>query len=176
MNRIVTIAILSLAVSGLAFADGEQTQTHTHDHATPTAMTPSIDVPAAAKEAVAAVDRFSTALSAGRLDAAGAELAGNVLILESGGAERSAAEYLAGHAKGDVAFLKGVHIQLRHRTAKVSGDLVWVGTESELHGSKDGKPLTTLSTETMIVQRVDNTWKIVHIHWSSRMKKPAAPH
>lgn len=174
MNRLIAVTLLSLStMAAPVLADGPQG----HDHAAHAAASaPKITVPAMAREAVATVERFSAALVAGRLEDAGAELAPNVLILESGGAERSAAEYLGGHAKGDAAFLKGVHIQVTNRSAKVSGDLVWVATESELHGSKDGNPVTTLSTETMIVQRIGGAWKIVHIHWSSRTKKPAAAH
>jgi ketosteroid isomerase-like protein len=46
-----------------------------------------------------------------------------------------------------------------------------VGTESELHASKDGKPITLLSTETMVLKNTPNGWRIVHIHWSSRPKR-----
>ena len=71
---------------------------------------------------------------------------------------------------------KTAHIQLIRRSAQVSGDLAWVASESELHLSKDGKPVTVLSTETMLVQRSDAGWKIVHIHWSSRTKAPGDHH
>ena len=133
-----------------------------------------LNISANAKDAVAAVERFGKALSAGQLDKAGAELDAKVLILESGGAERSAAEYLGGHAKGDAAFLKTVHVQLVRRTAQVSGDIAWVASESELHSTKDGKMTTILSTETMVLKRTDKAWKITHIHWSSRTKKPGS--
>ena len=133
-----------------------------------------LNIAPAAKDAVAAVERFSNALSAGQLDNAGAELDAKVLILESGGAETSAAEYLGGHAKGDAAFLKGVHVQLVRRTAQANGDMAWVGSESELHNMKDGKMVTILSTETMVLKRTEKTWKITHIHWSSRVKKPGS--
>ncbi len=132
---------------------------------------PQIDVPDAAKAAAATVDRFFAALSAGDLDRAGAELDPDVIILESGGAERSAAEYLGGHAKGDAEFLKTAHHKLRHRTARVSGKLAWVASESELHVQKDGKPAVIVSTETMVLRSTDKGWKIVHIHWSSRVRK-----
>jgi ketosteroid isomerase-like protein len=135
-----------------------------------------IDVPAAAKDAVATVDRFTAALSGGDLTKAGAELDPNVLILESGGAERSAVEYLGGHAKGDAAFLKTAHQQLLRRSAHVSGDFAWVASESEFHLQKDGKPVTVLSTETMLLQRSGSAWKIVHIHWSSRKRDPSSAH
>ena len=131
-----------------------------------------LNIAPAAKDAVATVERFSKALSAGQLNKAGAELDAKVLILESGGAERTAAEYLGGHAKGDAAFLKTAHVQLLRRTIQVSGDMAWMGSESEIHTTKDGKMTTLLSTETMVLKRTDKTWKITHIHWSSRTKKP----
>jgi ketosteroid isomerase-like protein len=110
-------------------------------------------------------------LQAGDLERAGALLAEDVLILESGGAERSKEEYLGGHAGHDVEFLKGAHVQLIHRTARLEGGIAWVGTESELHASKDGKPMTLLSTETMVLKNTLDGWRIVHIHWSSRPKR-----
>lgn len=140
------------------------------------AEAPQIDVPDAAKAAAATVDRFFAALSTGDIDRAGAELAADVIILESGGAERSAAEYLGGHAKGDAAFLKGAHHTLLRRTARTSGELVWVASESELHVQKDGKPATIVSTETMVLRSTGAGWKIVHIHWSSHVKKPGEAH
>lgn len=129
-----------------------------------------------AKDAVATVERFTKALSAGQLDKAGAELDANVLILENGGAERTAAEYLSGHAKSDAAFLKTAHVQLMRRTIQVSGDMAWVGSESEIHTTKEGKSVTMLGTETMVLKRTGKIWKIMHIHWSSRTKKPHASH
>ena len=139
------------------------------------APTAAVPVAAAADArtapAVAVVQRFSTALQKGDLVAAGALLADDVLILESGGAERSRDEYLGHHAKGDAEFLKSAHVQQIRQTARVEGVLGWVGTESEIHITKDGKPVTLLSTETMILRHSAGTWQIVHIHWSSRPKK-----
>jgi ketosteroid isomerase-like protein len=170
---VMTVAIIAVSIPP-SFADG--VNPHTHDNATGVNSGAVINVPAAAKDAVATVDRFSAALTAGDLAKAGKELDPKVLILESGGAERSAVEYLGGHAKGDAAFLKTAHQQLLRRSAHVSGDFAWVASESELHLQKDGKPVTVLSTETMLLQRRAMAWKIVHIHWSSRKKDPAAAH
>ena len=94
--RLFPALILVAAFTGPAFA---QTAPHQHDHPTTASSGADINVPAAAKDAVATVDRFSAALSSGDLAKAGKELDPNVLILESGGAERSAAEYLGGHAR-----------------------------------------------------------------------------
>jgi len=162
MTRLLTTLSLTLLLSmpGLSAA-------HDGKHAT----TATDAISTAAKPAVTAVEQFSTALQAGDLTRAGSFLAEDVLILESGGAERSKTEYLNGHAKHDAEFLKDAHVQLKRRTARVSGELAWIGSESELHTTKDGKPLTLLSTETMVLKRTAQGWRIVHIHWSSRPKR-----
>lgn len=154
-------AILLAVLAPLAQAHGPEA------HAKPATTT----VEDLAGPAVKVVDAFSTALQAGDLTSAGSLLAEDVLILESGGAERTREEYLGGHAGHDAQFLKAAHVQLIHRTARIEGELAWVGTESELHASKDGKPMTLLSTETMVLKNTPNGWRIVHIHWSSRPKR-----
>ncbi|MHB8911646.1 MAG: YybH family protein [Lysobacter sp.] len=137
----------------------------------PTAAAPQLDVPAAAQPAVAVVERFGKSLAAGDFKTVATLLDADVLILETGGAERSREQYLGHHAIGDAKFLKGAHSELKRRRARIAGDLAWVGTESELHASKDGKPLSLLSTETMVLKKTGADWRIVHIHWSSRPKK-----
>jgi hypothetical protein len=127
-----------------------------------------LSVAPAAADAVAAVERFSAALGTGDLVKAGAELDSAVLILESGGVERSRDEYLGGHAKHDAEFLKGARVTLQRRTAQVSNDLAWVGSESEIHAMKGEEMLMIASTETMVLRKTDQGWKIAHIHWSSR--------
>jgi ketosteroid isomerase-like protein len=137
------------------------------------AAEPRIDVPEEARAAAATGDRFFAALSSGDLTRAGTELDPQVVILESGGGEYSAAEYLEGHAKHDAEFLKTAHLMPGRRTARVSGELAWIATESELHTQQDGEPLAIASTETMILRSTADGWKIVHIHWSSHVKKAA---
>lgn len=123
-----------------------------------------------AKPAVAVVEQFAAAIKAGDRERTGALLAEDVLILESGSAQRSRAEYLGGHAVNDAAFLKDARIQVTRRTARAEGNLAWVATESELQASKDGKPMTRLSSETMVLKNTAAGWRIVHIQWSSRPK------
>lgn len=131
----------------------------------------SVDVPEEARAAAATVDRFFAALSAGDIDKAAAELDPQVIILESGGAERSATEYLGGHAKSDADFLKKAEHKPGHRTARASGDLAWVASDNDMVIQQDGKPVTIASAETMVLRRTGGDWKIVHIHWSSRARK-----
>lgn len=161
--------LLALLLISVPFVGGEGlAHEPNHDAAKPA----QTDVPDSAEAAAGTVDRFFAALSAGNLEQAGKELDAGVIILESGGAEHSAAEYLAGHAKDDAEFLEAAHYQLLRRTARASGDIAWVASEGEMHTQKDGKPLVIFSTETMVLKSTQAGWKIVHIHWSSRSRKP----
>ncbi len=167
-TKLIAIAVVALFSAPLAFAHGEEKHEPTEMAAGRDATSAQLSVAPAAADAVAAVERFSSALSAGDLTKAGAELDPGVLILESGGVERSRDEYLGGHAKSDAAFLKAAHTTLKRRTANASGDLAWVASESEIHATKDGAMTMIASTESMVLQKSDQGWKIVHIHWSSR--------
>lgn len=174
MKRLATILICVLALGGAmtATAQTKPAPPAAHaDHPQPAASAPQLDVAPAAQPAVVVVERFGKALAAADFKTVEALLAPDVLILETGGAERSRSEYLGHHAISDAQFLKGTHNQLKRRRALAAGDLAWVGTESELHASKDGKPLTLLSTETMVLKKAGADWRIVHIHWSSRPKR-----
>lgn len=164
--KLPLLGLLSLVafalIPGMALAHGPEA------HAKTAASFPIDD---RAKPAVEVIEQFSAALQAGDLERAGKLLADDVLILETGGAENSREEYLSGHAIHDATFLKGVHVVVTRRTARIEGPLAWVGTESELHTTKEGKPMTLLSTETMVLKQTAAGWRIVHIHWSSRPKR-----
>lgn len=168
--------ILALAASAWLVAAPATAQTaeppDTHAHHAP-ADAPAIDVPSAARAAVEIVERFGQALANADFATVEALLAEDVLILETGGAERSRAEYLGHHAKADARFLAGAQSTLVRRRARIDGDLAWVGSEREVRTHKDGKPATHASTETMVLRNTPQGWRIVHIHWSSRAKKPS---
>lgn len=163
-----------LILSTVMFVDASLLAHGTEKHDAP-AMTAGRDatkaelsIAPAAADAVAAVERFSGALAAGDLSKASAELDPGVVILESGGAERSRDEYLGGHAKSDADFLKTAMMTLKRRSAQSSGDLAWVASESQIHAMKGEEMLMIDSTETMVLRKSAEGWKIVHIHWSSR--------
>ena len=169
--KIVTVSLaVALACAGNATAQSSTANQHAH-HPVPPAGAAAIDIAEGAAPAVAIADQFGQALAAGNFETGETLLAPDGLILESGGAERSREEYLSHHAISDAKFLKDAHHQLLRRRAQVVGDLVWIGSESELHTTKDGKPLTLLSTETMILRATPDGWRIAHIHWSSRPKR-----
>ena len=173
-TMVTTLSVVALVFASTSQADApKQTEltakTHAHEP-TQAGNMPSMNVPADSRAASETADRFSKALQKGDMKTVEALLDPDVLILESGGAERNRQEYLDHHALADAKFLKDAHVQPMNRTARRSGDLVWVGSESEIHTKKGDKPLTLLSAETIILKRVGDDWHIVHIHWSSRPK------
>lgn len=124
-----------------------------------------------ARPAAAVVDAFHTALAHGNAAAARALLAEDALIFEAGFVERSAAEYSAHHMAGDMAFSKAVPTVITKRTGESSGETAWIASEGRTTGTYKGKPVDRLSIETMLLVRSGTTWRIRHIHWSSRAAK-----
>ncbi|WP_261998257.1 nuclear transport factor 2 family protein, partial [Stenotrophomonas sp. Ste96] len=123
MKAITTSFTLAMALAVISPAMAQATQSHAHHPAA--AASADMDVPAAAKAAVAVAERFNTALSSGDLATVESLLAADVLILESGGAERTRGEYMGHHAASDAAFLKGAHRQLLRQRARAAGEFAW---------------------------------------------------
>jgi len=132
------------------------------------ALSANAPLPAATAEPVATVESFFRALASGNPESATRLLDSNVVIYESGGVERSRAEYAAHHVQSDAQFLKTAKQQVLSRTGDAVGDLAWVATEARITGSSGGKSVKLVSTETMILRKNADGWRIVHIHWSSR--------
>jgi ketosteroid isomerase-like protein len=120
-----------------------------------------------AQTPVGVVDAFSAALKAG--DAAALEklLAPDVFIAESGGAERSFAEYAGHHMPADIAFSKAVATTVKDRRVFENGSLATVVSEAVSKGTWRDKPVHSRLMETMTLQKTGDDWRIVHIHWSS---------
>ncbi len=115
----------------------------------------------------AVVDAFGAALKAG--DAAALErlLAPDVYIAESGGAERSFAEYASHYMPADIAFSKAVATTVKDRRVFENGSLATVVSEAVSKGTWRDKPIHSRLMETMTLQKTGEEWRIVHIHWSS---------
>ena len=114
------------------------------------------------------VDRFFQLLAAGDVKGASALLDPQVLIFESGSVERSREEYAAHHLGEDAEFLKSAKYRMLARSGDSAGDLAWVATEAQLETESHDKRIDLVTTETMILRKDDDGWRIVHIHWSSR--------
>ena len=127
-----------------------------------------------ARDAAAVVDAFHAALGRGDTAAAAALLAEDALIFESGGVERSKAEYESHHLAADAAFSGAVPAVVLRRAGNAANGLAWVATEARMTGKYKDRAVDRLSTETMILRDTGRGSKIVHIHWSSQAAKPKA--
>jgi hypothetical protein len=121
--------------------------------------------------AAAAVDAFHVALKTGDRDAAQAFLDDKVEIFEQGWVERSKAEYASHHLGADIAFSGATTHTQTARGGAIVADLAYVTSEGRVAGMFKGKPIDSITTETMVLQRTPAGWKIVHVHWSSREAK-----
>lgn len=126
----------------------------------------SIDADAAGAAQV--VDAFHAALGANDTAAALALLAPEVMIFEEGGAERSRDEYASHHLASDAAFAAATHAALTRRSGRADGDIAWITSEGRTTGEFNGRAVDRLTTETMVLKRHADGWRIHHIHWSSR--------
>ncbi len=120
-----------------------------------------------ARPAAAVVDAFHAALRRGDTKAALSHLAGNALIYEAGGVERGRQEYASHHLGADSAFSQAVPGKVTRRAGEAVGNVAWIATEGRTTGTYKDKAVDRVTTETMVLRRHGNAWKIVHIHWSS---------
>jgi ketosteroid isomerase-like protein len=159
MTRLILAAFLGL-IAAPATAQGTTTS--------PPAVQP---VDPVAASAVAVVEGFHAALESGDRDAVLAFLAEDLVVLEGGGAERSRAEYAHHHLAADMAFAVATTAEVTRRATWVEGDLAWVLTEGRTTGEFNGRAVDSVTTETMILQRTADGWRIRHVHWSSRTSR-----
>ena len=160
MSRPSLALILSLAVLS---APPALAQDHAHGHAQAAGS-----VAAEAADAAAVVDAFHVALKTGDTAAALALLAPEVMIFEEGGAERSRDEYASHHLGSDAAFAAASEATVALRSGSADGDVAWINSEGRTTGQFNGRAVDRLTTETVVLKRHADGWRIHHIHWSSR--------
>ena len=116
-----------------------------------------------------AVHRFHTALEAGDSTAALALLAGDAVILESGGVE-TREQYRSGHLRSDIAFAQAVRAERSAIHVIVRGDVAWATSTSTAQGEFRGRPVNSSGAESMVLVREPDRWRISSIHWSTRSR------
>jgi ketosteroid isomerase-like protein len=159
---VMLLALLAAACSPATQEKAQSTQPIAHG-----IESLPVNQPVAPDSAAAAVDAFSAALRAGDQAAVQRLLAPDVVIAESGEAERSFAEYASHHMGADMAFTAAVQFTLERREIIDSGDTATVISQSKVEGAFHGRTIRSLTIETMVLQRASGVWRIVHIHWSS---------
>ncbi len=160
MSRTSLALALSIALMSAAPAFAQH-RAQGHDHA-------SGSIAAEAAGAATAVDAFHRALKSGDTAAALTFLAPDVMIFEEGGAERSRDEYASHHLGSDAAFAAASQTAVTRRSGWADGQIAWITSEGRTTGQVNGRAVDRLTTETMVLKRHAEGWRIHHIHWSSR--------
>ena len=158
--RVIVAALCLALAQATAFAHGD---------AQPAPADPQEN--AAIAEPARTVDAFHDALVRGDRKAAQALLDDSVLIYEQGWVERSKAEYAAHHLESDAEFSAATTSTRTARAGAVLGDIAYVSSEAKVTGTFAGKAIDSIALETMVLQRAQGVWRIIHIHWSSRDAK-----
>lgn len=122
---------------------------------------------ASVAEIRAVVSGFHAALEAGDSAAAIAQLHPDVSIHE-GGQRETLAQYRSGHLRGDIAFASATNRAITESAVTVWGDEALYTSVSRTTGQYRGRDIDSTGTETMVLIRTSDGWRIRHIHWSSR--------
>ena len=164
VRQLLLASSLALAsvVAGTAFAKSPE----------PSAPSPAAQADAAqrspaANDAVQVVNAFMTALAGGRLEAARQLMTPDAMVLANGHVLGDRDTYINGAAKGDAVALGTVEHKLLRRDVKAGANLGWVVSETTLR-QPNGASAVEVMTETMLLTRTADGWKITHIHWSGR--------
>jgi len=128
-----------------------------------------------------AVDGFRAALK--RKDTGGAlsYLDRSLVVFEFGVTDATVEAYALSHLPGDIDMAAVSDWALQARRVGGSGNERWVLSTYHVTGKlPDGKPIDQVVQETAIVRRVGESFRIVHLHWSSdkiwaQPRRPATP-
>ena len=124
----------------------------------------------AAEAAVQAVDAFMAAMAGGQFETARQLMTPDAMVMANGVVLGPRDAYIDGAAKQIAAALQNSKRELLHRKVDAGPNVAWVLSEKLVKPSKQGVPAEVL-TETMLLARTAQGWKVAHVHWSTR---PAA--
>ncbi|MEX2282059.1 MAG: nuclear transport factor 2 family protein [Gemmatimonadota bacterium] len=118
------------------------------------------------------VAAFGKALVSGDSTAVLALLHPDVVIFEGGGWE-SFDDYRRRHLSADIRATQSLKQETLRDVITVSGDLALSTREYSTTGQRGERVINNVGAETMVLLRTPTGWKIRHIHWSSRARRPA---
>ncbi|MFA5939281.1 MAG: nuclear transport factor 2 family protein [Sinimarinibacterium sp.] len=118
---------------------------------------------------------FHRALVEGYRDGVLKLLDEGAVIFETGFVEVDREQYATGHLDSDLMFSAQVKREVVHSEATVAGDMAVVLTQSRNAGDFMDAKINLENTETMVLRRGADGWKIVHIHWSGHDRAPESP-
>ena len=154
---LITVSFLTLVVSNDSIAhsnDNKKLRTYPDNSGSET-------------EAGITIVEFYKALKLGDKNKARSLLDDNVIIFEGGGVETSADEYANHHMIADMKYLAKIKTEVLTHSVKVVGDMAYSMSKTKSTGQISMKYVNSEGLETMVLQKKNNKWKIVHIHWSN---------
>ena len=151
---VLLVAITGTGLSAFAFADG--------DKKLQDAAMYFVNADSAPAKAVMA---FHRALESNDPQTARALLLDDVLIFE-GGVERSADEYADHHMLADIEYLAAVETTVLEHRVEITGHSAVSISRSKTIGTYRDKKIDNEGLETMVLNLINGSWKISHIHWS----------
>lgn len=153
---LITISFLTLMVSNDSIAHSNESKKHR--------IYPKGS--GAETDAGKAITEFHKALKLGNKKKVRSLLDDSVTIFEGGGVEKSADEYASHHMMTDMKYLAKVKTEVLTHSVKVIGDMAYSMSRTKSTGQVSMKYINAEGMETMVLKKKNNTWKIVHIHWS----------
>lgn len=139
----------------------------------PVPENPSISAPSDPLQVARA---YFLALDAGDTERAGGLFAEDSSIFETGGVEGSWAHYLEHHLAPELQAVQSFATRLGESTAETSRDhsLAWVAWPVEYDIQlTEGRRIESAGTVTFVMALEDGGYRIRHLHWSSRRRKPS---
>ena len=121
------------------------------------------------REIVSVIDSFYGAMKKGDRGAAMSHIAPDAVFLESGRLE-TRSQYENDHLPGDIEFERQVAGKRGPIAVKFNGDTAWASALSEYDGVFNGSPVAFTGAQLVVLTKIDGTWKIRSIHWSSRRR------
>jgi len=141
---------------------------HAHSHAdVPSTVKIESTIEGSNHPASLLATQLANAIAIGDVNSLRSIVAPDVLIFESGSMESSLTEYEGHHMPADMAFMKTMRREVISQQVIDSGDSATVVTRARVHGKYKDQEFDLNSTETLLMKRVNEQWKIIHIHWSS---------
>ena len=99
--------------------------------------------------------------------------------IESGGQNSGLADLIDHHVEPEGDALDGLDLTFSNIETHVEGDFAWAIADVEVRAvvKRDGREIYNRGHETFLFRRVNDAWKVVHTHSSSRpVKKDADDH
>lgn len=167
MYRFTTVLGLSL-LAACGSSDGAADAEQTAKAGEVTAAYQATDPNQAATEVRAVIAAYDSAVSASDTARAVSLLHPELVVYEHGHVEGSRDAFAKDHLLADMEFMRNATMERGDRGVHVASgnDIAWTISPYELRGEYKGKKVHNAGTETLVLVRGEDGWKIRHAHYS----------